>query len=169
LHAEADEVLRPAVVHPDRHADHQGPLRLHQPLQDAPVDIDGVGHHLQLATGHLERGSVLKHRERVHAAVVLALVVAMDFDNGTGHANLHGWPSCKESRPGGAAPTIITITYYTDQPQTTDPGHGEPGDRLRLPGRVRRRRMARSRRCVRDYAESRAGRVLSEVLHTRGL
>ena len=44
LHAIADEHFGAPVVHAHRDADDHGPLGLAQPLQDALVDVDDLGH-----------------------------------------------------------------------------------------------------------------------------
>ena len=52
--------LGAAIVHADGDADDHGPLGLAQPLQDAVVEVDDLGHGFELAAGHLEGGRVLE-------------------------------------------------------------------------------------------------------------
>jgi hypothetical protein len=97
LHAEADEVLGVAVLALDGDADDDRPLGVRQPFKDAGVYVDGRGHLLELAAGHLEGRGVL---ENWVGMMVRAVAVAVDGDLRSGHGGLLGHGERRHPRGG---------------------------------------------------------------------
>src|SRR5439155_25904227 len=62
-----------AVVHFDRHADDQGPLRLAEALENAPIQLNLLGGHFQLPAGHLKGRRILEDWNRLVWPIVIAV------------------------------------------------------------------------------------------------